>query len=114
MVGRAPAPSAPMSAPGRPKMEILPSIFAAGGAGAGVAAGGAGVESLKPVLRAKIRGSRMTKADKIAEKLARQKHRISSAVAALVEAEATKSEVAKYFRMRVEELSYDGSSSDSD
>lgn len=94
-------------------MEILPSVFAAGGAGV-AAAGGAGAEPVKLVLRAKIRGSRMTKADKIAEKLARQKHRISSAVAALVEAEATKNEVAKYFRMRVEELSYDGSSSDSD
>jgi len=83
-----------------PPALIAGAARAAGGAGAGA---GAGAE-MEPALRAKKRGARASKSEKIAEKLAEHRHKISAALAALVEADATKAEVAKYFKMRVEQL----------
>jgi len=75
-----------------------------------MAAGGAGASTvptdITPALKAtKKPTGRPNKASKMAEKLAEQRHKIGAALTALVEADATKAEVAKYFKMRVEQLS---------
>jgi oligoendopeptidase F len=93
-----------MPGPKSTKTVLLPPALIAGAArAAGGAGAGAGAE-MEPALRAKKRGARASKAEKIAEKLAEHRHKISAALAALVEADATKAEVAKYFKMRVEQL----------
>lgn len=98
------ASSGPMPGPKPSNTVLLPPALIAGAArAAGGAGAGAGAE-MEPALRAKKRGARASKSEKIAEKLAEHRHKISAALAALVEADATKAEVAKYFKMRVEQL----------
>jgi len=95
------AAPAPGSKPSKPVL-LPPALGAAGGAGARVAP----PAEIVPALKATKSGSgRPTKASKMAEKLAEQRHKIGAALTALVEADATKAEVAKYFKMRVEQLS---------
>jgi len=97
------AVSAPGSKSSKP-VFLPPALTAAGGAGAGAACS---VEIVPALKATKKPSGRPTKASKMAEKLAEQRHKIGAALTALVEADATKAEVAKYFRMRVEQLSED-------
>ena len=93
------ASTGPMPGPKPTNVVILPpALMAAGGAGAG-----AGVD-LPPALKPKKRGARSTKAERLAEKAAEMRHKIGAVLATLIEEDASKAEVAKYFRMRVEQL----------